>query len=212
LKPTDSWPQIYVATRYFAYGRYDAPDRVLKLPEPDRKLLYLHAMWRYARGEASARKGDVKGVLAEARAMALSSASEIGSMPRLDEEQGRLLLIARKVLEGRAAMLQGRWDHAAQAYAAASSVQETKFSYSWDPPAWWYPVRRSLAEAELRAGRLDQAEADARTVLKTWPDDPLTERVLAEVDQARGRDGAARLQKAKSRWKGDLEAIRPAEL
>ena len=49
-------------------------------------------------------------------------------------------------------------------------------------------------------------------MLKSWSDDPLTERVLAEVDQAHGRDGAAWLDKAKIRWKGDLAAIRPAEL
>ena len=210
LKPTDTWPQIYVATRYFAYGRYDAPDRVLKLPEPDRKLVYLHALWRYGRGEALARKGDAEGVLAEARAMAPSDA-ELKAMPKTYEDPGELITIARKVLEGRAAMLQGRWAQAADAYGAAAKLQEAKFS-DWDPPAWWFPVRRSLAEAELRAGCIDQAEADARTVLKTWPDEPLTERVLADADKARGHDGAAWLDKAKGRWKGDLAAIPPAEL
>lgn len=205
VKPVDDWPQMYIATRYFAYGRYAAPDRVLALPEPDPKLVYLHAMWRYARGEASARKGDAQGVLGEARAMAQAAAG-------LKAHGSQLVAIARKVLEGRAAMLQERWDQAAQAYGEAARLQDAKFADSWDPPSWWFPVRRSLAEAELRAGRLDQAEADARTVLKTWPDDPLTERVLAEVEKARGRDGAAWLDKAKGRWKGDMAAIRPAEL
>lgn len=205
VKPADDWPQMYIATRYFAYGRYAAPDRVLALPEPDPKLVYLHAMWRYARGEASARKGDAQGVLGEARAMAQAAAG-------LKAHGSQLVAIARKVLEGRAAMLQERWDQAAQAYGEAARLQDAKFADSWDPPSWWFPVRRSLAEAELRAGRLDQAEADARTVLKTWPDDPLTERVLAEVEKARGRDGAAWLDKAKGRWKGDMAAIRPAEL
>lgn len=205
VKPADDWPQMYIATRYFAYGRYAAPDRVLALPEPDPKLVYLHAMWRYARGEASARKGDAQGVLGEARAMAQAAAG-------LKAHGSQLVAIARKVLEGRAAMLQERWDQAAQAYGEAARLQDAKFADSWDPPSWWFPVRRSLAEAELRASRLDQAEADARTVLKTWPDDPMTERVLAEVEKARGRDGAAWLDKAKGRWKGDMAAIRPAEL
>lgn len=205
LKPGDDWPEFYVATRYFAYGRYQAPDRVLALPEPDRKLVYLHAMWRYARGEALARKGDAQGVLAEARAMA-QSATE------LKARGAQLVTVAGKVLEGRAAMLQGRWDQAAQAYGAAANLQDAKLSNGWDPPAWWFPVRRSLAEAELRAGRVDRAEADAQAVLKAWPDDPLTERVLAEIDKARGRDGAAWTAKAKRGWNGDLTAIRPAEL
>ena len=210
LKPADTWPQIYVGTRYFAYGRYAAPEQVLELPEPDRKLVYLRAMWRYARGEASARKGDAEGVLAEARAMAPPDA-ELKSMPKTYEDPGRLITVARKVLEGRAAMLQGRWDHAAESYGEAARLQEAMFT-DWDPPAWWYPVRRSLAEAELRAGRVDQAAADARSVLKAWPDDPLTERVFAETELARGRDGAAWLEKARRQWKGDLAAIAPAAL
>jgi hypothetical protein len=211
LTPKDTWPQIYVATRYFAYGRYAPVEQALKLPEPDRKLVYLHALWRYARGEALARKGDAQGVLAEARDMSPSD-DELKTLPKSYEDPAQLITIARDVLEGRAAMLQGRWSRAADAYREAAALQEAKFSDSWDPPAWWFPVRRSLAEAELRAGRLDQAEADAKTVLKTWRDDPLTERVLAEVEKARGRDGGAWLGKAKGEWKGDLAAVRPADV
>jgi tetratricopeptide (TPR) repeat protein len=203
LKPGDDWPEMSVAKGYYARGRYEAPDRVLALAEPERKFLLLHAMWRYARGEAFARKGDAKGVAAEARAMAEAAA-------QLKAKGKDLVTIAGKVLEGRAAMLQGRWELAAQAYGAAARLQEAKLADSWDPPSWWFPVRRSLAEAELRAGRVDQAEADAKTVLKTWPNDALSEKVMADVDKARGRDGKAWLDKAKADWTGDLAAIGPA--
>ena len=167
-------------------------------------------MWRYARGEAFARKGDAQGVLAEARDMA-PSAAELSPWPRPTRTGSSSPSPARCWKAGRPCC-RGAGIGPPRPTPLAASLQEAKFADSWDPPAWWFPVRRSLAEAELRAGRIDQAEADARTVLKSWSDDPLTERVLAEVDQARGRDGAAWLDKAKLRWKGDLAAIRPAEL
>jgi tetratricopeptide (TPR) repeat protein len=207
----EPWLQSSASRRYVAYGRFADPARVLALPEPDRKLVYLHAMWRYARGEALARKGDAAGVLAEASAMTPDDA-DLAAMGGSRAGAEGLITIARHVLEGRAAMLQGRWDKAADAYRQAASLQEAKFSGNWDPPSWWFPVRRSLAEAELRAGRLDAAEADAHAVLKIWLDDGVTERVLADVDRARGHDGKAWLDKARAHWKGDVEAIRPADV
>jgi tetratricopeptide (TPR) repeat protein len=211
LDDKQSWPQISVGPRYFAYGRWAAPDKVLALPEPDAKQGYLRAMWRYARGEALARKGDAVGVLAEAKAI---EQVDLSSLKESRDYGERLVAIAKDVLRGRAALLQGRWDAAADAFRRGAEIQEARFARSWDPPAWWYPVRRSLAEAELRAGRLDAAEADARTVLKTWRDDPVSEWVLAGVEAARGQtaDADALRTKARGEWRGDLSAIKPADV
>ncbi len=213
LEPKDSWRQMSVGTRYFAYGRWAAPDEVLALPDPGSKLAVLHALWRYARGEALARKGNAAGVLAEARDMAPAEAdlAALGKARGYAEDE---IAIARGVLEGRAALLQGRWGAAADAFRAATAIQDAKLANSWDPPDWWFPVRRSLAEAELKAGRLDAAEADARTVLKTWKDDPIAQTVLADVLTARGRTAEAdALRKtAAAGWRGDLKAVRPADV
>ncbi len=213
LDPQSPWPQLSTSDRYVAYGRWAEPADVLALPDPGSKFPYARAMWRYARGEAYARKGDAAGVAAEARAMQLSDA-DLAALGEAHTHAAQLIAIAHGVLEGRAAMLQRRWDQAASAFRGAATLQEAKYSKSWDPPAWWYPVRRSLAEAELRAGRLDQAEADVRAVLKLWLDDPVTERVLAEVERARGRtaEADAQLNKAKAAWRGDLAALMPAEV
>jgi tetratricopeptide (TPR) repeat protein len=209
LDPKNAWPQISSSKRYFAYGRWAEPDQVLAMPDPGAKVPFARAMWRYARGEAYARKGDAAAVLAEARAMQRADA-DLAALGQSRTEAEHLIAVARGVLEGRAAMLQGRWEQAANAFKDALAVQDAYMAKSWDPPDWWYPVRRSIAEAELKAGRIDQAERDAQTVLKTWPNDGVTEKVLADVDKARGRDGKAWLDKAKSQWKGEVAAIGPA--
>ena len=59
LSPFD---QFVIGTAYFAEGRFDSPDAVLALPEPAADRPLAKALWRYARGEVLARKGDVAGV------------------------------------------------------------------------------------------------------------------------------------------------------
>ena len=162
-------------------------------------------------GEALARRGDAAGALAEARAMAPSEA-ELAALGAARADLEHKIWIARGVLEGRAAMLQHRWAAAEVAYAKAAKLQEAQFSNSWDPPSWWYPVRRSLAEAEFMGGRLDQAEADARTVNARWRNDPLTERVLGEIAQARGQSDDDWLARARAHWRGDVRAVKPAQI
>ncbi|HET6972114.1 MAG TPA: hypothetical protein VFH92_13385, partial [Phenylobacterium sp.] len=76
----------------------------------------------------------------------------------------------------------------------------------FDPPPWWYPVRRSLAAAHLKAGRFAEAQAEAQRTLKDWPRDALTLRVLAEAEAGQGRAQAAagHLAQARRDWRGDL--------
>ncbi len=82
-----------------AYGRY-APDRALQLPQPKAGDTLGVAMWRYARGEALASRGDGKAVAEESRqigqALAAKDAAKMGSFARTQAE------LAQRVLEGRA--------------------------------------------------------------------------------------------------------------
>src|SRR5262249_53230560 len=134
----------YVAGRaLIAYGRY-APDKVLAQTVPPNGD-YAKVMWRYARGEAYAAKGDVQGLRAENAALA----ALLQTKPKADMN---LAGLARRVLEGRLAMLEGRPADAARIFREAAADQE-KYDWGSDPPPWWYPVRRSLAAAELKQGR-----------------------------------------------------------
>jgi tetratricopeptide (TPR) repeat protein len=190
-----------------ALGRY-APDRALAVPEqPDDKRIqkiYRH----YARGEALASRGDAAAVKREADAVAAlgveaSSAAENGSV--------QIAGIAAKVLAGRAAMLQGQPAQAAALYAEAAAAQEKAFPVlkNFDPPPWWYPVRRSTAAAYLKAGRYADAEREAKTSLVDWPQDALALRVLSQAERKQGRTRAADAHLAEARrvWEGDLNKV-----
>lgn len=169
-----------------AYGRF-APEKALALPEPGADETIHRIYWRYARGEALASRGDAAAVLRESQGIEAVQAN-----PR---EWGveALRTVAAGVLAGRAAMLSGDARRAAKLYAEAAAEQERTFGPVLDPPPWWYPVRRSVAAAWLKAGDKAQAAAAARASLAKWPGDALAQRVL---DEAEGRTRGPRSAKA----------------
>lgn len=170
--------QVIAASGYFALARFGEPAEVLALPRP--KLPTLVAAWHYARGEAMARNGDAAGVRAEAAAIH-------GGTGKLSDEDGsrqaqQLTLIARNVLMGRAAMLEKRPADAAVAFEQAAELQEGEaFSMLTDPPGWYYPVRRDLAEALLVAGDRAGAKRQADAALTYRAKDPGTLALLDRV-------------------------------
>jgi tetratricopeptide (TPR) repeat protein len=185
-----------------AYGRY-APDKALALPAPASGD-YPKFMWRYARGEAYAAKGDAKGLRQEAEALA----ALLESRPRLNGFEMDQATLARRVLEGRLAMLEGRPADAARAFREAADAQE-KHDWGTDPPPWWYPVRRSLAAAELKLGQPAEAAKEARASLKTWPQDGLALQVLAAAQTAQGQTADAQRSEAERQkwWRGGPLAL-----
>lgn len=187
-----------------AYGRY-APAKALALKDepgdPRIVKLYRH----YARGEAFASRSDAAGVHAEADAVAAlvaeaTKANEFGTMS--------IGGIAGDVLLGRAALLDHQPDKAATFFAKAAAAQEKTYpaNKNFDPPPWWYPVRRSLAAADLAAGKPDDAIREARASLKDWPDDALALKVISEAEAKEGHaaEAAKTLAQAKRVWRGDL--------
>ncbi|NHN23148.1 hypothetical protein G6046_19725, partial [Bacillus amyloliquefaciens] len=80
----------------------DAP--VASLAEPDGGRPLMRVGWRYARGEAAARRGDAAAVRVEAQAIAALLADKAFKGPMADRQTGFAELF-QKVLEGRAAMI-----------------------------------------------------------------------------------------------------------
>lgn len=183
-----------------ALGRY-APDRALAAPEGkgDPRLLRIYR--HYARGEAYAAKGDAAGVLREAALVAAVRAK--GADPGDLGNEREVAEIAEDVLKGRAAMVAGRPAEAITHYQKAAATQEKAFPVlrNFDPPPWWYPVRRSLAAAYLKAGQRDAAIREAKASLVEWPNDGLALRILAEADRAGAADYRDAARKA---YGGDL--------
>lgn len=189
--------QAIAGMGYAAEGRFAEPAKVLSLPQP--KLPYARAFWHYARGEALARQGKATEVRAEADAINRQ-------LRGLDDTSGqRLAKIAALVLGGRAAMLDNDPRKAAKFYAAAAKIEEAKpISLYSDPPVWWYPPRRSLAEARLAMGDARAALAEADATLKRRPNDPMTLSIRARAQAALGNAGAAGrdARNALAGWRG----------
>jgi len=204
------WAQMGVASAWFAHGRFTDPDRVMTMPAPARDLPLVRALWRYGRGEALARQGDAVGLLAEARLM--KPGAEFRGLPA--GSATALVEIGRGVLAGRAAMIQGDFEGAARAYRGAALRQERALGDQRDPPPWWYPVRRSLAAALLADGRYEPALQEARTVLKTWPRDPMALLVVSRAQAALGRRAEAdvAMDRARSGWGAGDVAEMPLSL
>lgn len=172
--------QLLLSSAYFAMGRFESPVAVLALEEP--KLPYLKAAWHYARGEAYAFLGDAEKMMVERDAIPerieLPEAEEANRLAAADQ----MLAITRAVLIGRKAMMEGRYQDAAASFAEAALVQETEdFSRFTDPPAFWYPVRRDLAQALLASGDKEGALQEARATLKVRPRDPGAEAIIAQL-------------------------------
>ncbi len=187
----DPTPRTYVAL-----ARY-APDAMLALPVATRDDDEFRAYQAYGRGEAFLQKGD-----------AASARVERDKLRRVigDDAEGK---IALAVLEGRLAMAEGNTRAAMDRFSAGAALQEKEFGGFMDPPTWWYPLRRSLAAAHLKAGEFAKAEAEADASLKTWKHDPLALWVLGRAQLAQGRaaEGASTLDEARKLWRGNFDSI-----
>jgi tetratricopeptide (TPR) repeat protein len=178
---------------FIIYARYD-PQRMLSLPEPSADNPVTRALYHYGRGEAFAALHDAAGVSRE-------TAQVTGEDPAV--------VVARGVLAGRLAMLQGHYAAAADAFEAAASKQDTLLTSGFDPPPWWYPVRRSAAAAWLQDGQYAKAVDAATASLKSWPADPLALLILSRAEDRLGRAADARHDDASAigDWRGDIAKV-----
>jgi len=196
------YPQMVAGTGYFAEARYADPHRVLALPEPG--LPYVRAYWHYARGEAAARLHDAALVRKEAATIP----DHVGPEKFDDATDGaaRMMRISRHVLEGRAAMLEGKPAEALSAFKVAARIQETKAFLTFsDPPAFWYPVRRDMAAALLAMGKPKDALREAELTLRHTPREPMTLAIKADAEAKLGQiaQAAADERLARTLWHGD---------
>lgn len=212
--PESSYGVMAAGTGYAAEGRFADPAAVLALPDPGAKQPLLRAYRHYARGEAFARQGKAAAVRAEAAAIALPAPAKVApDIAKADAVSRDMARIAQLVLLGRAAMIDHQPTLAIRHFAKATKIEESRrVTYYADPPAWWYPVRRSLAAALLEAGRPAEALVHVNAALKRRPLDPVSTglrgQILVKLGQpeaaTRDRDAAAKT------WHGSPEAFSAA--
>lgn len=205
-KPADR-RALVEARSLVAYGRY-APARVLAMADPQTDPRVVRIYRHYAKGEAYAAQGDAAGARREAeRVLGLL----VESLKAGDTGNQTLASIAADVLNGRAAMLAHDPVKAAEYFGRASARQEKEYpvARNFDPPPWWYPVRRSLAAADLAAGKPADAIREAKASLLGWPDDALALRVLSHAEARQGDAMASARDMAEARkvWRGDLAKV-----
>ena len=189
---------------YYAHGLHRDVADVLAIPEPANAAEKV--MRHYARGEALARRGDAAAVSAESTAIAaLRNGAEAPSFGRA----GTVLAeIFQHVLAGRAAMLAGDHRAAAEAYRTAMRVQHAS-NFGFDPPLYWYSVRRSLAAALIASGDHRGAREQLLASLRRWPNDPLALYALSLAERGLGEEQSAErnLARARAVWAGDVTEV-----
>jgi hypothetical protein len=203
--PVDNlYMQMGMGTGYFAEGRFADPAKVMALPEPNAKQPYSRQFRLYAQGEAQARLGNAAGVRAALAKITLPPLPV--KLGPLTSQARQLVLIAQLVLEGRAAMLEKRPATAQRAFLKAAKLDEATLMRTLsDPPAWWYPVRRSYAAALLAEGKARAALKQTGLVLARRPADPVTLSVRADAEEKLGMTDAAARDRAAAHkgWRGD---------
>ena len=203
--PADSlWRQITANDAYALYGRFGSQEQVEALKEPSVANPLQRVSWRYGRGEAASRRGDAAAVRAEVAAIrAIREAPAFATGPMAEARMSFTELFQR-VLEGRAAMIEGNASAAVAAFTRAAALQAEGGDEGGDPPAIWYPTRRSLAAAMLAGGDAAGAKAKVDELLKDWPNDPYSYFVLSKAEAALGHEAAAAeaLRRAHLEWIG----------
>jgi tetratricopeptide (TPR) repeat protein len=123
-----------------------------------------------------------------------------------------VVAIAREVVDGRLARAEGRHAEAAEAFRRAVEIQD-RLSYM-EPPYWYYPVRQSLAAAQLAAGRPDDAIQTFRDSLVRTPNNAYALYGLAQALRTRGMADAAAEAEARFRaaWSGPVAGPSMAQL
>ena len=213
VKPDETFKQFGLGTAYVIVGRYGSAAEVASLPDPGTALPYVMALWHYARGELAARNNTRDELRKETASVSLSP-KDTARFGGMSSQASAMVSIAQLILTGRLAMLENRWSAAEAAYRKAAELQEANLGTIMDPPAWWYPLRRSVAAALLAQGNARAAKIEAQQALRTWPDDPLSLRVLADCDQAMGETGEwqAILSSADRNWTGSVASVPLAQI
>ncbi len=204
------WRQLMANDAYAIYGRFGSPEQVAGLTQPGEDKPVLRANWHYGQGEAAAKAGNAGAVRAEAAAIrAIREGEAITGSQAADMKD--FLEVSQRVLEGRAAMLEGNAPAAVVAFSRAAEVQGQE-EEGGDPPIIWFPTRRSLAAAMLAGGDVVGAKAKIEELLSDWPMDPYSYFVLAEAETALGNTAAAEAARAKAgvEWIGGAMSLKLA--
>jgi tetratricopeptide (TPR) repeat protein len=166
--------------------RYGKWREILAAERPPLATAYTNGIWRYARGIALSRSGDVPHARMELGALEASIRSLARDGPELKGANPlwKLADIAADLLRAEVAAAEDD-DAAAIRFARQALKAETALA-SDEPPPWCLPARHTLGALLLKAGRLREAERIYREDLAAQPANGWG---LAGLAQALARQG-----------------------
>lgn len=200
--------QHYWVTPLYAFVRFGHWEEILAVPEPEADLVYPRSVWRWARGVAQVRQGDLAAAAAE-----LAALEQLAADPGLAKvtifdlyDTSGLIAIAREHLAGELAFARGERE-AALARLRAAVTLEDGLRYD-EPPPWSLPTRHVLGAMLLEMGRPADAETVYRADLEIYPENGWALRGLSRALALQGKPEEAATVEARFEraWaKGDFE-------
>lgn len=191
--------QHYWITPVYALVRFGHWDRILERGQPAEDLVYPRAVWRYARGMAHARKGNLEAARTELQRLdELRDDESLKWVTVWDINKSRHILeIASHVLRGEIAAEAG--DHKAAIEALEEAVErEDALNYD-EPPTWHYPTRQSLGAVLLDADQPERAETAYREDLEKFPDNGWS--LFGWMQALRAQDKTEEAQEVRQRFR-----------
>lgn len=201
------WVQPIKAAPYYAMVQFASPDEILTLEDPGDALPLLQGAWRYARGEALVRKGDLAAARKEAEDIgAIVAEKDLSPLTDGGVPAVHVLNVARLTVLARAAAAEGDLATAIEAMEEATALQED-MPYM-EPPWWYYPSAQTLAAFLLQDGQTERAEQLFLETLTESPNNAWVLYGLSETYKAQGDKNAAKYANAlfKDAWAGDKKS------
>jgi predicted Zn-dependent protease len=187
--------EYFTPTRVFVLVRFGRWQEILREPAPPAHVPYMVGVWHYARGLACLRTGDAPGVARELAALeALRDATPPDRLANLNSMQG-LFSIAADTLRGEIAAANLDTPAAVAALERAVARQD-QLIYD-EPPPWYHPVRQTLGQVLLDAGRAADAEQVYRADLAENPENGWSLYGLAKALRAQKKDAEAKAVEAR---------------
>ena len=193
--------------------RFHRWDDILQAPAPRAERQLHRTFWQYARAMALARQGQLHAAVAEQQQFELlRKAVPAASQFLINNKSSDILAFAAATLDAQLAWARGEQEKSIHAWRRAVELEST-LQYD-EPPAWFYPVRQSLATALLRNGQAQEAESVFREAMATRPRDGRLLFGLRQSLMAQKRDNEAALvaQQFHTAWKDATVQLRLEDL
>ena len=162
--------QHYYVTPWYSMVRFKQWDEIKAETKPADSLKYTLAIWNYARGLAALETESVDAALPYLNTLKSIASDSILANQKIwgINSFAQVLTIAAKVFEGEWLAKQKKYDEAISVLVEAIK-NEDALLYQ-EPADWYYPVRQTLGNIYLLAGRYKEAEKCFRDDLKVFPD------------------------------------------